>query len=196
MKTIFAAVIMLSVTACQKESIHANTSVAATDANKSVQALVIGQSYQGGIIIYIDASGQHGIIAAKKDQSLGAPWYNGVYGVTGATGKNIGTGPTNTRKIIRAQGAPGDYAARLCAQLKVTADATVYNDWYLPSKNELAEMYKQKAIIGAGDDVYWSSTELTGAEGSNGAYAQNFSTGGRKQSDKSKTYHVRAVRTF
>jgi len=136
MKTILTAIIMLSVVACKKEGIQTNTSLAATDANKSVQALVIGQDYQGGIIIYIDTSGAHGIIAAKTDQSLGATWYNGVYGITGATGKIIGTGPNNTRKIIRAQGNTGTYAAQVCAQFKVD----VYNDWYLPSKNELAEV--------------------------------------------------------
>ncbi|QEC69816.1 DUF1566 domain-containing protein [Panacibacter ginsenosidivorans] len=188
MKTTLAAIILLSVVACKKESIHTNTGLAAADASKSVQALVIGQDYQGGIIIYIDTSGAHGLIAAKTDQSLGATWYNGVYGITGATGKIIGTGPANTRKIVKAQGTTGVYAARVCAQLKVD----VYNDWYLPSKNELAEVYKQKAIIGAGNFVYWSSTEVDG----NIAWAQNFSTGGRKQSDKSKIYHVRAVRTF
>jgi hypothetical protein len=188
MKTILTAIIMLSIVACKKETIQTNTSLTATDASKSVQAFVIGQEYQGGIIIYIDTSGEHGIIAAKTDQSLGATWYNGVYGITGANGKIIGTGPANTRKIIRAQGTPGNYAARICGRLKVDD----YNDWYLPSKNELAEVYKQKAVIGAGDFLYWSSSEVDG----NIAWAQNFSTGGRKQSDKSEVYHVRAVRTF
>ena len=34
-------------------------------------ALTIGQSYQGGIIFWLDATGQHGLIAATADQSTG-----------------------------------------------------------------------------------------------------------------------------
>jgi hypothetical protein len=62
----------------------------------------------------------------------------------------------------------------------------------LPSKNELIELYKQKAIIGAGNFVYWSSTE----EDANAAWAQDFTTGGPQLSRKDKIYRVRAVRTF
>jgi hypothetical protein len=187
-KTVAAALLILSTVACQKQNLKPGQSISANDANASTQALVIGQEYQGGIIIYIDSTGLHGIIAAKSDQSIGAAWYNGAFGITGATGKNLGTGPYNTRKIIRAQG-DGIYAAKVCADYRPDE---VYNDWYLPSKNELAEVYKQKAFIGAGPYVYWSSTEYD----TNGAWAQNFSTGGRKKSSKDRIYHVRAVRTF
>ena len=187
-KTIAAAVIMLLTVACQKQNAKPNQSLSANDANESVQALVIGQEYQGGIIVYIDSTGLHGIIASKSDVSIGATWYNGAFGITGATGKNLGTGPYNTRKIIRAQG-DGIYAAKVCANYKPD---DIYNDWYLPSKNELTEVYKQKSKIGAGNYVYWSSTEYD----TNAAWGQNFSTGGRKKSTKDKIYHVRAVRTF
>jgi len=188
-KICFAAILMSSAFACQKENIKTtSTSTAVTASNASnLETFVIGQEYGGGVIIFIDTSGQHGIIAAKTDQSLGATWYNGVPGITGATGKIIGAGPSNTRKIVQVQG-DGIYAAKVCAEYK----ADTYNDWYLPSKNELTEVYKQKAIIGAGNFVYWSSSE----EDANAAWAQNFTTGGRKQSRKDKIYHVRAVRTF
>lgn len=188
LKTGVAALMLLSVIACKKESVPANRAASATDASK-LASFIIGQEYGGGIIVYIDETGEHGIIAAKTDQSLGATWYNGdFYVVTGATGKDLGTGPYNTRKIIRAQGVDAIYAARDCAAYR----AEGFNDWYLPSKNELAEVFKQKALLGIGNDVYWSSTEVD----ANIAWAQNFETGGRKQSNKNKVYHVRAVRTF
>lgn len=187
-KTITAAVVMLLTVACQKQTAKPDQALSANDANASTQALAIGQEYQGGIIVYIDSTGLHGIIASKSDVSIGATWYNGAFGITGATGKIIGTGPNNTRKIIRAQG-DGIYAAKVCADYRPDS---IYNDWYLPSKNELTEVYKQKTKIGAGNYVYWSSTEYD----TNGAWAQNFSTGGRKKSAKDRIYHVRAVRTF
>lgn len=186
-KTGFAVFIILMAISCKKESTHAQRSTSEMDAANLV-TFTIGQEYGGGFIIYIDSTGEHGIIAAKTDQSLGATWYNGVYGITGATGKNLGEGPYNTRKIIRAQGNNGIYAARVC----IVYNTDGFNDWYLPSKNELTELYKQKAIIGAGNDIYWSSTEVD----ANVAWAQNFETGGRKQSNKDKIFHVRAVRTF
>lgn len=187
LKTGFAVFIMLLTISCKKESIHTQRSTSEMDATKLV-TFTIGQEYGGGLIVYIDSTGEHGIIAAKTDQSLGATWYNGIYGITGATGKNIGEGSYNTRKIIRAQGNNGIYAARVC----IVYNTDGFNDWYLPSKNELTELYKQKAIIGAGNDIYWSSTEVD----ANVAWAQNFETGGRKQSNKDKIFHVRAVRTF
>jgi len=179
---------MLLAIACKKENTNPAARTSAGDANNSVQSFTIGQEYQGGIIVWIDETGEHGLIAAKTDQSLGATWNNIAFGVTGATGKNIGAGPYNTRKIVRFQGTDGIYAALLCAQYRNEG----YNDWYLPSKNELAEMYKQKALIGAGDHIYWSSTEVD----ENIAWAQNFATGGRKQNLKDKIYYVRAARTF
>jgi len=186
-KIITASFVMLLAVACKKENAKPG-SLSANDANASVQSFVIGQDYEGGIIVYIDSTGLHGIIAAKSDQSIGATWYNGVFGITGATGKIIGTGPNDTRKIVRAQG-DGIYAAKICADYR---SDTTHNDWYLPSKNELNEVYKQRSFIGAGPYVYWSSTE----NDSNTAWGVNFSTGGRKKGTKDRIYHVRAVRTF
>jgi hypothetical protein len=40
--------------------------------------LTIGQSYQGGIIFWLDATGQHGLIAATADQSASMRWYAGT----------------------------------------------------------------------------------------------------------------------
>ena len=187
-KIIATSFVMLLAVACQKQNAKPDKSLTTNDANASVQSFAIGQEYQGGIIVYIDSTGLHGLIAAKSDESIGATWYNGAFGITGATGKIIGTGPNNTRKIIRAQG-DGIYAAKVCANYR--PDVT-YNDWYLPSKNELNEVYKQRSFISAGPYVYWSSTE----NDSNTAWGQNFSTGGRKKSIKDKIYHVRAVRDF
>ena len=71
--------------------------------------LNIGDTYQGGIIFYIDGSGEHGLIAQPHTDSR-SWWWNGSNVETGATGRAVGTGRANTKKIIAKQGA-GDYAA-------------------------------------------------------------------------------------
>jgi len=156
----------------------------------------IGKNYQGGIIFYLDGTGEHGLIAAPTDQSSGIQWYNDAYVTIGATGTAIGTGMDNTNKIIDAYGE-GNYAAKLCADLVIGA----YSDWYLPSKDELNLMFHN---IGQGavapltnvgrfaGDFYWSSSEYA----TNSAWNQNFSAGYQNHPNEFKSFHVRAVRAF
>ena len=150
--------------------------------------LAIGESYQGGIIAYIDSTGQHGLIVATADQSEGIQWYNGSYMVTGATGTAIGTGLTNTNTIIAAQGS-GSYAASIARDY----NGGGYTDWYLPSKDELNLLYENKTAIGGfSDNNYWSSTE----GGNDNAWRQLFYSGYQVVSNKFNPYDVRAVRAF
>ena len=117
----------------------------------------IGQRYGGGIIFYIDTTGQHGLIADTLNYIPSSTWWNGVNTVTGATKTRIGSGKSNTRKIVLSQGDSGFYAARRCWHYKGSG----YTDWFLPSKDELNELYKQKTVVGGFIyDYYWSSSEL------------------------------------
>ena len=155
----------------------------------------IGDSYGGGIVAYIlqsgdpgyDANIQHGLIAATTDQSTGIQWYNGSYVVTGATGTAVGTGQANTTTIVTIQGA-GSYAAQLCNDLTVG----VYDDWFLPSKDELDKLYINKSAIGSFADYYWSSSEFNPYD----AWLDDFSIGFQVNDDKYLPYPVRAVRAF
>jgi len=159
-------------------------------------AVAIGDSYGGGIVAYILQVGdpgyvadeQHGLIAATADQSTGIQWYNGSYVVTGATGTAIGTGQANTTAIVNIQGA-GSYAAKLCHDLTVGG----YNDWFLPSKDELNKLYINKVAIGGfADHNYWSSSEGFALY----AWVQNFYSGNQGYNNKYFTIRVRAVRAF
>ena len=149
----------------------------------------IGQSYGGGVIAYIDSTNFHGLIAAPADQSVGVIWSDGLSS-TFATDTSIGTGNINTNKIVTNQGA-GIYAASICQTLALGG----YSDWYLPSKNELEQLYFNRALIGGFiDDWYWSSTE-----GSWFGYAMVHHFGNGSKSIglvERQTWRVRAVRSF
>ena len=148
-------------------ALHAKTAESVT----STCGLSIGDTYQGGIIFYLDASGCHGLIAAPGDQSTGIRWYAGTFGLAQAKGDGIYAGKANTSIIIAAQVAIGDdgdnYAARLCNELQIIEGGTTYVDWYLPSKYELNLMYENIGLgnaLGLGNvgnlaNFYWSSTE-------------------------------------
>jgi hypothetical protein len=156
----------------------------------------IGDSYGGGIVFYVDATGQHGLIAATNDQSYGIQWYNGTNRITGTTGDGLYAGAMNTAIIVATQMADnqtGNFAAKVCADYSENVDGVTYGDWYLPSKYELNLLYMQKSVIGGfGIEYYWSSTEYNNLE----TWFQYFYSGGQLHNVKSTTYHVRAIRTF
>jgi len=161
----------------------------------SICGLSIGDTYQGGIIFYLDASGCHGLIAAPGDQSTSAAWWNGSYMDTRAYGSGLFEGKYNTKMINFQQGGRTS-AAAICAN---------YGDfeWYLPSIEELNLMYEN---IGPGNALglgniggfvngyYWSSTEGD----SSSAWLQDFNNGYPDTNYKynSLFYSVRAVRAF
>jgi hypothetical protein len=58
-------------------------------------------------VFWVDQTGQHGLIAARTDQSSGIQWYNGTFFVTNATADGIYAGAKNTEVIISTQTTVG-----------------------------------------------------------------------------------------
>lgn len=79
----------------------------------------------------------------------------------------------------------------------ITSSGTTYSDYFLPSKDELNEMYLELAVYGVGGlgvDAYWSSSESTNPLL---AWAQDMSTGLAGVSSKTVgSQGMRACRTF
>ena len=163
---------------------------------ESITPLTIGQAYQGGIIFWLDATGQHGLIAATADQSTGIHWYNGTYRYTGTTGNGLYAGAMNTAMIVATQMADnpyGQFAAKICADYSVTKDGITYGDWYLPSHYELKLLYAQRNLVGGFANIwYWSSTENNDQLSS----MQHFGQDDQIEYNKSFSFPVRAIRAF
>jgi len=114
----------------------------------------------------------------------------GCYGtsISGADGTAIGTGKQNTIDIETSCTTP-ETAADICANLVMNG----YNDWFLPSKFELVELYVNRAIIGGfSTDKYWSSSEQSAFN----AWSKSFSTGIWYGDNKNSSRFVRAIRGF
>jgi len=164
----------------------------------------LGEHFGGGVIIWLDETGDHGLIASKNDQHGNVSWRNGralipqLYGDHGdrfinAVSDGIYAGKRNTLINIAQQTADnisGEFAAQVCAVCK---DGN-YGDWYLPAKAELDILFLQKDQLGGfGGDMYWSSSEYNIGF----VWGQNFKGyGGQYPLNKGSEYAIRCVREF
>ena len=150
--------------------------------------LEIGSSFEGGVIFYLDGNGG-ALIAAPSDQSTSAIW--GCPGTLIGTSSEVGSGSQNTLNMVAgctASGGHGPKAANICSELTLGG----YNDWYLPSVDELALIEQNISGLNTSyPNFYWSSTEYDSDKASQyvggGGYINN--------NGKQWTGVVRAIRS-
>ena len=118
----------------------------------------------------------------------------------------IGSGASNTAALVKAMGSETysksrgsakttDYAAKLCATYVVTYDGVVYDDWYLPSKDELNLLYVNLQEKGLGNfetSAYWSSSEYNGGN----SWLQYFYSGYQYCYIGANKHYVRPIRSI
>jgi hypothetical protein len=182
------------------------TVTAATCANGGVCALDdIGPG--GGKVFYVHASGTFacGATLASTCKYLEAApttgtnsWTDARYRWSGneedfigstAQGVAVGTGYKNTEAIV-TQSSTANRAGTIARAYRGPNNLS---DWYLPSKDELAQLYIESTTVGGfSPGVYWSSSEFAGRY----AWFQSFGFGGQGNNDKPGMGYVRPVRAF
>jgi len=154
--------------------------------------IAVGSTYAGGIVFYLDSTGQHGLVCAPSGQGgfLWGCWGTNIVG----TSTLIGTGQANTNLILNGC-SDRPIAASVCDNLVLNG----YSDWYLPSLAELQLMGTNLHAQGMGgfisNSAYWSSSQLN----SNYAWVLTFNVSGTSPGNYAKNSfanQVRAVRAF
>ena len=182
-------------------ALYANTSGSTSNGNGFTH--YIGELYGGGIVVSLwkDSSGtEHGLIASLPD--LGPTVWSNVYvteiGIAAQSGWN---GVSNSNAIV-SQSGHSVSAAQLC--LDYSNDS--FDDWYLPSNQELESLWSNLVPLNntlqssAGASIidlnkYWSSTEMSNSI----SYYFSLQNGGTTSdylSTKDISYFVRAYRKF
>jgi len=185
--TLLAVSIIFS--ACEED-----TPLPAPNNNNNNSALAIGDTHQGGIIFYLNANGG-GLIAAPEDLEGTYEWGCLLTQVEdGGNLTQIGTGYQNTLDIVD-QDCLTEFGGIPAAQAAKDAQINGFNDWYLPSRDELYQMYLKigQGGLDIGSSEYWSSSESNFSN----SWIVSFSVGLTESISKNSfSTKVRVIRSF
>jgi hypothetical protein len=167
----------------------------------------------GGIIYYVDSAGFScgADLASTCNYLEAAPttgasawtdvrrsWSTGEHNqslnVANATGTAIGTGYKNSVAIVAQSGNVA--ATSAAVEARAYRGPNNLSDWFLPSKDELNQLYLRKTDVGgfSGAKYFWSSSQSTISNPR--AYDQFFLNGVQDYYGKSGLEYVRPVRAF
>lgn len=163
-----------------------------------------GDLYGGGIVFYVDQTGEHGLICSLTDLSVGQVWSD-VNLLIGPTAQSTWDGQSNTTAIVNQAGMTSS-AAKLCDDYVNDEYGTgIYSDWYLPSIDELSILSTSSYIVNKNIendgnslttslvvDFYWTSLEFNNSQ----ALSYLISGGAPQVYNKSYLCSVRAIRAF
>ena len=175
----------------------------------------IGDEMLGGVVAYILQSTDpgyeegkvKGLIAAANDFSNGGTYtFTNVdpqsapdANVYNNSSELIGSGQANTDLFVASTGGVGDYAPVHANNYSVIVDGVNYDDWYLPSRNELKKLYANRSAIGnftttgtGLSEIYQSSSSYP--TDNRASFFVRFSDGW--SNFETQPYRVRFVRSF
>ena len=189
-------IIGLSITACEVEEPDPCASCLKIGATGEGGGKIFFHNHSGFTVIGTDSFTAYYLEAAPVNQGASLDWASMEYiisnnGIMPYFQNEIGTGKENTRLMLTADGAS---PAALACKNYIGGGKT---DWFLPSLDELGELYKQRNHFGITTGYFWISR----ASSLGNVYVYDFSRGDWGLSscshyDFTYTVYVRAIRAF
>jgi hypothetical protein len=152
----------------------------------------------GGIVFYVknnDNDGWRYLEAAPADIEGTFAWIGESWTTThrvdlGSADWEIGKGKRNTATILSVD--PNAPASKACVDYR----GGRFDDWFLPSRDEFVEMFKQNSILNLTAEYYWTSTEFRSQFGQNLSTVYNTKEKREGGFSKGLEWGVRPVRAF
>lgn len=165
-----------------------------------------GELYGGGVVFWVDHTGQHGLIVSMIDIDPASYWSNITNALIGPNAQSDWDGLGNSNAIVGQIGHANSSAQTCLNYINDDYGTGIFSDWYLPSRGELSYLFNnlyiiQKVLESDGNPLtiplakssYHSSTESN----SNMIFGfYDYYGGVGKPFTKSGYGPVRAVRTF
>ena len=174
----------------------------------------LGDYIEGGIVFYLDSTTQHGLVVALHDLPDTYQWGCLNIDVVGANDLSIGSGLQNTLDIVNQGCIPTETEGGgvSAAQAALDYETDGYTDWYLPSLNELEELYYSitgftvntyygechvipnidSLILNISNGFYWSSSQHFSTH----SHGISFLTASSFSSYRANASKVRPIRSF
>ena len=192
----------------EKKSVHDSelAGVASNNGGGLDGRFNVGDIGPGGGIVFYDAGSRQSW--GRYLEAAPRGWYGtgsdaAIWGcvgtsISGARGTSIGSGRANTAAIL-ASCSESEIAARIAVNYRGGG----LRDWFLPSVDELNELWLRRDLIGGfkttpAYDVYLTSTE----SGASMVQHQRFSNGSKQNSNKGyvsywySSQHIHPIRAF
>ena len=193
-------------------SLFVSSIIIANKSNLNKKTFQIGMPYQGGVIFYIDSTGEHGLICSMIDIVPNKVEWSNVHDKSINYKSSDKSGYNNSVFITKQEGHKAS-AAQLCLDyINIDYGTGVYDDWYLPSSKEfellvqLHDLVHKDVINKVNRTIkkdnnpstieitaftYWTSSEFSSLLAIGGSIYKNPSN-----DTKSTKNFVRAIRPF
>ncbi len=160
----------------------------------------------GGLIFFADSGNRYpdfDYLEAAPDWSMaesksgeGSGWFGPQRNyVAGSSAKGLGAGEMNTAALVASFAGDGkQFAANFCADFVING----FDDWYLPSLDELVLMREalyKKNLGGFRTAPYWSSTEYDAGQAYFVKFEKNYSAA-NDYIGRTNNWFIRPVRKF
>ncbi len=151
--------------------------ISGTDPSATITLPTIGSSYEGGLVGYILTPSDPGYEAGKIKGLIVTPAdivaatgirYDAGTAIAGInnSGTTIGTGLANTTASYNTYGSVSRSVPKIAMDYSVVENGITYDDWYVPSRDELLKIHANKASLGSFPSPrgYWTSTYWTNSQ--------------------------------